>query len=78
MTKAGARLLGAAQEAVAVAKGDVPAASITVKGHRYVPAERYKLLHDAAEDYLRECDNPVPDYAFRHLLRERLRKVVVG
>ncbi len=34
-----------------------------------------KLAH-AADEYLKEVDNPAPDYAYRHLLRERLRKAL--
>jgi len=30
-------------------------------------------LLDAVEAYLSEVDNPVPDYAHRRLLRERMR-----
>ncbi len=40
MTKAGKRLIEGAQEAVRVARGEEPAASITVKGYRYVPAKQ--------------------------------------
>lgn len=39
MSKAGERILEGAREMLAVAKGEQPAASITVKGHKYVPAE---------------------------------------
>jgi hypothetical protein len=34
-----------------------------------------KLAH-AADEYLREIDNPAPDYLYRHTLRERLRKTL--
>lgn len=40
MSVAGKKLIKAATEAVAVAKGDRPAAALTVKGHRYVPASK--------------------------------------
>jgi len=38
MLKAGKRLIEAAQEAVAIAKGEQPAAAIYHNGHKYVPA----------------------------------------
>lgn len=37
MSKAGERLLEGAREALAIAKGEEPAASITVQGYTYVP-----------------------------------------
>jgi hypothetical protein len=37
MTKAGERLLEGAREALAIAKGEQPAASVTIGGHTYVP-----------------------------------------
>jgi hypothetical protein len=37
MTEAGERILEGAREALAVAKGEQPAASITIYGHTYVP-----------------------------------------
>jgi hypothetical protein len=33
-------------------------------------------LEAAVRDYLREYDNPVPDYALRRQLRERMAKLV--
>jgi hypothetical protein len=39
MGKAGKRILAGAKEAVAIAKGEQPAASMYVAGHRYYPAE---------------------------------------
>lgn len=32
-------------------------------------------LKQAVLDYLSECDNPVPDYAYRRVLRNRLREL---
>lgn len=37
MSKAGKQLIEAAKEALAVARGEQPAAAIWVKGHKYVP-----------------------------------------
>lgn len=37
MSEAGKRMIEGAKEAVAVARGEQPAASITVAGHTYVP-----------------------------------------
>ena len=34
-------------------------------------------LAEAVSDYLRECDNPVPDYLHRRNLREHLRVMLV-
>ena len=39
MTKAGERLIGGMKEAIAIANGEQPAASITVNGQTYVPVE---------------------------------------
>ncbi len=30
-------------------------------------------LRQAVRDYIGECDNPVPDYSYRRVLRNRLR-----
>jgi hypothetical protein len=47
MTKAGKQITEGLQEAVAIAKGEQPAASITVNGFRYVPeVEGNGWLHD--------------------------------
>jgi hypothetical protein len=40
MTKAGEKLIAAAEEMVAIAKGEQPAAAIWHNGHRYVPEIR--------------------------------------
>lgn len=48
MTKAGERLIEGAKEALAVARGEQPAASIHVNGHTYVPKADYdRLMEDA-------------------------------
>lgn len=39
MTKAGEKLLAGAREALAIAKGEQPAASVMVSGHIYMPKE---------------------------------------
>lgn len=44
MTEAGKRLIEAAQEAVAVAKGEIPAAAIYHNGHKYAPAAELEML----------------------------------
>lgn len=57
MSKAGSRILEGAREALAVAKGEAPAASITVNGHRYVPADRIASLErerDEARQIVRD------------------------
>lgn len=46
MTKAGKKLLQGAREAVAIAKGEQPAASMTIRGHTYVP--KVVALEEAA------------------------------
>ncbi len=35
-------------------------------------------LARAVDEYLKEVDNPAPDYSYRHTLRERLRKALAG
>lgn len=32
-------------------------------------------LQQAVRDYISECDNPVPDYNYRRVLRNRLREL---
>jgi hypothetical protein len=39
MTKAGDKIIEGAKEALAVAKGEIPAAAMWINGHRYVPAD---------------------------------------
>lgn len=43
-----------------------------------IPALRTSAseLVTAVRDYLREFDNPVPDYVLRRQLRERMAKIV--
>lgn len=36
----------------------------------------YDTLSKAVKDYLSEIDHPVPDPAYRKVLRDRLRKLV--
>lgn len=50
MTKAGKRMIEGAKEAVAVARGEQPAASITVAGHTYVPKDRWQPVERAPKD----------------------------
>ena len=45
MTKAGERILEGAREALAIVKGEKPAASITIAGHTYVPKQVMDELH---------------------------------
>ena len=49
MSEAGKRLIAGATEALAVARGEEPAASITVNGHRYVPAAEITRLQKELE-----------------------------
>lgn len=49
MTNAGERLIAGATEALAVARGEEPAASIVVNGHRYVPASEISRLQKEIE-----------------------------
>jgi hypothetical protein len=44
MTKAGERLLEGAAEALAIAKGEQPAARIHIRGHSYVPERDHSDL----------------------------------
>lgn len=39
-------------------------------------SEQFVTLREAAREYLSECDNPVPDYGYRKILRDHLRKLV--
>lgn len=46
------KILEGMTEALAIAKGEVPAASITFNGHRYVPATDPQLaISDAIRDH---------------------------
>ena len=44
MSKVGKQLIEAAQEALAIATGEEPAASVTINGHTYHPAHEIALL----------------------------------
>jgi len=52
MTKAGERMIEGVKEAVAVARGEQPAASITVAGHTYVPKNDVAAAIRVVQDYL--------------------------
>jgi len=58
MSEAASRIIEGAREALAIAKGEQPAASMTINGHKYVPADQLEsalavaayaefLLHEA-------------------------------
>lgn len=57
MSDAGRKILAGAAEMVEIAKGNQPAASITVQGHRYFPAE--DAQHAAAIFYRWACEEIV-------------------
>lgn len=62
MSKAGKKILRAAREAVDVAKGKLPAARITIRGHTYVPLAEYNRLRAALDRYgLHEPECPIND-----------------
>jgi hypothetical protein len=44
MSKAGVNVMAGMEEAVKIAHGLQPAASVTIKGHRYVPADTIATL----------------------------------
>lgn len=56
MTKAGERLIEGVKEALAIARGEQPAAAIAVGGHTYVPvariAEEREACAKVAEQWL--------------------------
>lgn len=47
---AGKQIIAGAKEALAVAKGEQPAASITVNGHTYYPSSAFDALRSQLED----------------------------
>jgi hypothetical protein len=49
---AGRRLIEGAEEALAIAKGEQPAAAIWHNGHKYVPAEQTEQLRSALKEFL--------------------------
>jgi hypothetical protein len=60
MSKAGKKLLAAADEMVQIAKGEIPAARIWQNGHAYVPEERVADLEAKVgwlKDMLAHSDN---------------------
>lgn len=61
MTKAYDRIEEGLKEALSIAKGDQPAASITVNGHVYVPkVELDALVHDV-ERHIEICSDLMED-----------------
>lgn len=50
MTEAGERLLAGAREAVAIARGEQPAARIHIQGYAYVPEQRWQPAATAPKD----------------------------
>lgn len=50
MSKAGTKLIAAAQEAVSITKGEQPAARITMAGHHYVPELKWQPIETAPRD----------------------------
>lgn len=70
MSQAGERMLEGAREAVAIAKGEQPAASIWIKGHRYVPEVRWQSVEAAPEcDPFETRPEPVLIYSPRFGIR---------
>lgn len=62
MTKAGERLLEGAREALAIAKGEQPAARITIHGHAYVPEDRWQPIEAAPTNRAILVHVPNTDY----------------
>ena len=54
MSATGEKLIKAAHEAVAVAKGEIPAARITIGGHTYVPVSQIDKVYDCLGQALRQ------------------------
>lgn len=50
MSEAGKRLIDGAQEALAIAKGEKPAARVHINGYAYVPEQRWQLIESAPKD----------------------------
>jgi hypothetical protein len=50
MSKAGEQLLEAAAEALAIAKGEQPAARVHMQGHSYVPDQRWQAMETAPKN----------------------------
>lgn len=57
MTKAGDKVLKSLEEAVSIAKGEIPAARITINGHTYAPAAEIERLTAENERLRRELRN---------------------
>lgn len=57
MTKAGERLIGGMKEAMAIAKGEQTAASITVNGQTYVPVEAMREAVRALEEIVERANS---------------------
>ena len=50
MAETGSRMIEAAKEAAAIARGEAPAARLHVKGHAYVPEQRWQPIETAPRD----------------------------
>lgn len=51
------KIIQAMEEAVAIAKGEIPAARITTNGHTYVPLKEYERLRAALQQIVDEADS---------------------
>ncbi len=56
MSKAGEQIIAGAEEAVRIARGEIPAARIWQDGHAYVPEARLAAAEERAEKAERERD----------------------
>jgi hypothetical protein len=65
---------GSVEQRVAVARYIVGREKTS--GKKDVVRDALKSLVVAVDEYISERDNPAPDYAHRHSLRERLKKVL--
>lgn len=57
MTEAGERLIEGAKEALAIARGEQPAARLHIDGHAYVPVSALKFLEEQNEALMQERSN---------------------
>ena len=84
MTEVGSKIIEGAKDAAAIARGEIPAAKLTIDGHVYVPLASSPAIDkaiEALEPFAAEADKvprPPDETLLRHLIADRDFEFTVG